>query len=75
MAIEPQDPNHDRERLEEIIGLCAKRRARAVAKLESAQAEHTAAVAALDAARQRLAVWIIDNPDPQRSIFEEISDV
>lgn len=65
----------ERERLEQVIILCRKRVARADAKLAAARAEHEAAGHALDGSQNRLAQWHQDNPDPQGSMFEELSNV
>lgn len=65
----------ERERLEQVIVLCRKRVARADEKLAAAQAEREAAGHALDGQQDRLAQWHKDNPDPQGSIFEELSNV
>ncbi|WP_311267473.1 hypothetical protein [Sphingobium sp. WCS2017Hpa-17] len=73
MDIEPRTVTP--EQMEEAIVLCRKRVERAAGKVIAAQAEHAAAAASLNAAIQRLADWQAANPDPQRSIFEEITDV
>ncbi|MEO7469809.1 MAG: hypothetical protein ABIV36_22600 [Sphingobium limneticum] len=73
MTSEP-DPA-ERARLEDIIALCRKRVGRADEKLQAAIDEQRAAGDALDGEMRRLAQWIRDNPDPQRSIFEELPDV
>lgn len=65
----------ERQRLEEIISLCRKRHGRACDKAAGAQAELTASEKALGDAKRKLAVWVEANPDPQGSIFEELSDV
>lgn len=69
------EPDHvERMRLEDVIALCRKRIGRASAKLQAASDEHRAAADALDGALRRMAQWNHDNPDPQRSIFEELPD-
>ncbi|WP_088201819.1 hypothetical protein [Sphingobium sp. Z007] len=73
MEIEPRPVGP--EQMEEAILLCRKRIDRAVAKVASAMTEKTAALLALEAAEHRLAAWQAANPDPQRSIFEELSNV
>lgn len=65
----------ERLRLEELIILCRKRVDRAEAKVQAAVAERAAAGDALDGAERRLAEWHRSNPDPQGSIFEELSNV
>lgn len=65
----------ERERLEEVIILCRKRMGRADAKLAASNAERQAASDALDAAQRRLVSWHQENPDPQGSIFEGLSNV
>ena len=65
----------ERERLEEVINLCRKRMVRADAKLAASNAERQAASHALDAAQHRLVSWNRNNPDPQGSIFEGLSNV
>jgi hypothetical protein len=69
LAIEPPEPCPERDRLREIIGCCRKRVNRADAKLRAAGAEQRDAVAALEAAEQRLARWMEANPDPQGSLI------
>lgn len=73
MEIEPRGVSP--EQMEEAITLCRKRVERAAHKVTAAQAEQAAAAASLNAAIQRRADWQAANPDPQRSIFEELSDV
>lgn len=72
----------ERAQLEEVAALRRKRHGRACDKAVAAQAELVAASAALDEVRadiaawdDRLAAWIKANPDPQGSIFEELSNV
>ncbi|MAM41715.1 MAG: hypothetical protein CL949_25140 [Erythrobacter sp.] len=75
MAQADQPNGSEQSQIEEIIGLCRRRAFRAEEKLRAAQAELRAAYSSLSAAEQRLARWIEANPDPQRSIFEELSNV
>jgi hypothetical protein len=71
-----EDPaTREKAQIEEIIGLCRRRAFRARTKLRAAEAEDAAARSALQGAEQCLARWIEANPDPQRSIFEELSNV
>lgn len=69
------DEDGEKARLQEVISLCRRRVERARVKLRAAETEHADADASLSAAEQRLARWIEANPDPQRSIFEELSNV
>ncbi|MGW8202999.1 hypothetical protein [Sphingomonas sp. VDB2] len=73
MQIEPRPVAP--EQMEEAILLCRKRIDRAAAKVAAALAEQASALSALEAAIHRLAAWQVANPDPQRSIFEELSNV
>jgi len=66
-------PEH--ERLKALVSCCQKRVSRANEKLQAASTEQFEALDALDAAAARLALWISQNPDPQRSIFEELVNV
>jgi hypothetical protein len=63
------------EQMEEAILLCRKRAQRADEKVAAALAEKADATSSLEAAQQRLSDWQAANPDPQRSIFEELSNV
>lgn len=63
------------ERLEGLIALRRKRVGRADDKIRSAQSEKRVAETELAAAEDELAAWFVNNPDPQGSIFEELSDV
>ncbi len=69
MAIEPPEPCPERDRLQEIIGLCRKRFYRAEEKLKAADEECAAALRSLKAAETRLAAWHQANPDPQGSLI------
>ncbi|AOF95684.1 hypothetical protein [Sphingobium sp. RAC03] len=75
MAIEPPEPCPERERLEALVTLSAKRLVRADAKATLALREKFDALRALDGATARMAQWLKENPDPQGSIFEGMSDV
>lgn len=75
MAIEPPEPNPERDRLTEIIAHCEKRVRRAGEKFRSAGAEQFEAIGALQTAKQRLADWQAANPDPQGSLLEGLSHV
>ncbi len=61
--------------MEAIVACCRKRLVRADAKAMAALGEQVAAQASLNAAEARLARWDEENPDPQGSIFEGMSDV
>lgn len=63
------------DRLAEIVACCRKRVARAEEKLAIATTEREAAIHALGGAERRLARWHEQNPDPQGSIFEGLTDV
>lgn len=69
MAIEPPEPSPEREKLEELVGHCRKRMARADEKARAAIIEQTEAAHALGGAEERLAQWHIDNPEPQGSLI------
>lgn len=69
------DDDGEKARLQEVISLCRRRVDRAREKLCAAQVEQADADASLLAAEQRLARWTEANPDPQRSIFEELTNV
>ena len=70
-----QEQPSPRDRLEAIVACCRKRATRATAKAIAALDEDAAAQVALNAAEARLARWDEENPDPQGSIFEGMSDV
>ncbi|EQB13252.1 hypothetical protein [Sphingobium lactosutens] len=72
---DPASDDGEKARLQEVISLCRRRVDRAREKLCAAQVEQADADASLLAAEQRLARWIEANPDPQRSIFEELTNV
>ena len=55
----------DLARIEELVRHCEWRKARAAAKLASAEAECAAAEAAYQRAIAARADWIASNPDPQ----------
>jgi len=63
------------DRLAALIACCRKRVARAQEKTAAARDEALAADEALKAAEQRLSDWVAANPDPQATIFEELSNV
>ncbi|GLV21975.1 hypothetical protein TomMM35A_18280 [Sphingobium sp. TomMM35A] len=75
MAIEPPEPCPERDRLEAIIACCEKRTRRAAHKKAIAGQELADAKAAEARARDRLAQWHIDNPNPQGSLLEKIDHV
>lgn len=71
--IDPPEPSPERDKLLEIIGHCEKRVRRAGEKFRAAGAEQFEAIGALTTAKQRLADWHRENPDPQGSLLEVIN--
>lgn len=69
MIDQPEAPNPERLRLEVLVGMAAKRLARADEKLNAAHQERGAARRAHDAAIERLAAWDEANPDPQLALI------
>ncbi|WP_010545233.1 hypothetical protein [Sphingomonas elodea] len=69
MIDQPEAPNPERLRLEVLVGMAAKRLARADHKVAAAQAERVAAGIAHTAAIERLAAWDEANPDPQLALI------
>lgn len=55
----------DLGKIEELVRCCERRKARAAAKLASAEAESAAAQAACEQALAARADWIANSPDPQ----------
>lgn len=75
MAVEPPEPNPERDKLQELIGHARKRKARADEKARAAIIEQTEAHAAHEAAQLNLARWLEANPDPQGSLLEGLNHV
>lgn len=77
MKLEPRiaTPEQQRERLAAAVTFGEARRDRAAAKHADAVTERGASIADLERAKARLAQWDAAHPDPQRSIFEEITNV
>lgn len=69
MIDQPDAPNPERLRLEVLVGMAAKRLARANEKLAAAHLEWDAADIAHIAALERLAAWDEANPDPQLALI------
>lgn len=74
MIDQPEAPNPERLRLEVLVGMAAKRMARAGQKVAAAQAELVAAGTAHAAAAERLAAWDEANPHPQLSLMASLEN-
>lgn len=66
--IEPPELNPERDRLQELLQHAAKRRDRAIEKLEIAERELREAMDGVWTASCALGAWNAANPDPQRSL-------
>lgn len=69
MAIEPREPNPEREKIETLISIVEKRVARAAEKRRAADRDMDEALDDLEGAKGRLAQWIAANPDPQGELL------
>lgn len=69
MAIEPPEPDPDRERLEALVAFSRKRVSRALQRMREAGERHLEATNQLERDERALAQWLEANPPAQPNLI------